>query len=385
MELQYFGTVQTGELVLDAMLCRDIDKPAEAMVHVWSNEIRRAFLCDCEIESNSCLLVPRTFFSVSEHGGIYLSEVPQELKYKFHTTRAKLALNQDGCYWGSWINGAGETGVINFEPSRKAEIAATDCKTWKDFQDWSHIMRREKNATFFRGHGSNKFKLETTLQRNGRHRLERYCAETLQQFHRHAEAALNVRIDMNNGDDYSMLLGLAQHYGLPTPLLDWSASPYVAAFFAFADALENRNSRKEVTKVRIFALTTQFIQLHSTQTVMLPYFKPYISPLEMSFRNNPRLYAQKGCFTVTNTSNFDSLIQKIEVERKEEYLFAVDLPVRLAVEVLEELAYMGLSGATLFPGLEGVSRMLKHEMAFRHAAVEVISQPEHVSADGIES
>lgn len=37
-------------------------------------------------------------------------------------------------------------------------------------------------------------------------------------------------------DDFE-IMAFAQHYGLPTPLLDWSRSPLVAMYFAASDAL----------------------------------------------------------------------------------------------------------------------------------------------------
>jgi hypothetical protein len=32
---------------------------------------------------------------------------------------------------------------------------------------------------------------------------------------------------------------------------------------------------------------------------------------------------------------------------------------------LEDLSYMGLTAATMFPGLDGVSKMMRHQMSFK--------------------
>nr|WP_315256567.1 FRG domain-containing protein [uncultured Duganella sp.] len=361
---------------MDAMLCKDIDRPSECMLHFWGVAVlSTAVLCDIQVEvGGTQVLIPRILFGVSEKGAIFPKVPDDSDRTKFESARARLTVNADGSYTGHWFDSTGEGGEIQLAPDTTPCITGHPCTTWQQFLEWLAEIRREHGTLLFRGHGSSEFPLTTTLQRAGRHRLERYCSETLQRFHRHTEAALNMRIDLNNGDDYSMLLGLAQHFGLPTPLLDWTASPYVAAYFAFSDALDNRKDRPTVNHVRIFALPEGFLNKYSTEKVMLNYYRPYMSPLNVSFRNNPRLYAQQGSFTVTNHCNVVSLIQREESATGRQFLFAADLPVSLAVEVLQDLAFMGLTGATLFPGLEGVSRMLKHEMAFGLPTPELTGQ-----------
>ena len=57
---------------------------------------------------------------------------------------------------------------------------------------------------------------------------------------------------------------------------DWTLSPYIAAFFAFSDAIESAGTRPDATHVRVFALTrpklaafTHIVQLAS-RTVPAP-------------------------------------------------------------------------------------------------------------------
>jgi hypothetical protein len=43
--------------------------------------------------------------------------------------------------------------------------------------------------------------------------------------------------------------------------------------------------------------------------------------------------------------------------------------------VLEDLAFMGLTAATMFPGLDGVCRMMRHSMAFKRQPVSTVKSP----------
>ena len=56
-------------------------------------------------------------------------------------------------------------------------------------------------------------------------------------------------------------------------------------------------------------------------------------------------------------------------------IVAADLPVQLASQALEDLAYMGLTAATLFPGLDGVCRMMRHKMSFTPRSVKAPGHP----------
>jgi hypothetical protein len=80
--------------------------------------------------------------------------------------------------------------------------------------------------------------------------------------------------------------------------------------------------------------------------------------------HNPRLQAQQSRFLVTNVGDLERFIRVMEQATGEQQLSAIDVPVSCATEALRDLAFMGLTAATMFPGLDGVGRMMKQDMSY---------------------
>lgn len=349
------------------MFCADSDCPEQGMLHWWGQDVTPgAALVTCHPRGDNAFdLHPFNWYRANDSGALWLPGLSPEESEHLSGYCGELYKTGNG-FEGRWNHSNGLGGKIVLQaPDCSTHIKADVCETWDEFKKWASRARDVSDAAIFRGHGSNSFRLQTTLHRAGRHRLERYCSDDLLQFRGHAEAVLGLRFDLNNADDYAELLGLAQHHGLPTPLLDWTRSPYIAAFFAFSDAFEFSEARKNATHIRVYGLSRKFVQDMSPFRVTLPYFKPYISCISISPRNNPRLYAQQGQFVVTNIADLESYFHIMERNSGEQILFAVDVPIACAVDALEDLAFMGVTASTLFPGLDGVCRMMKHAMAFR--------------------
>lgn len=108
-------------------------------------------------------------------------------------------------------------------------------RSWNDLQDrlfeesWNPQIRRHRSRHVFRGVGDAGFDLSSTLMRLGGNfaTLERHL---LRNFEKYAVTEEGMRGPARLS--FWQLLALAQHHGLPTRLLDWTYSPYVALHFA---------------------------------------------------------------------------------------------------------------------------------------------------------
>lgn len=168
-------------------------------------------------------------------------------------------------------------------------------------------------------------------------------------------------------------LALMQHHGAPTRLLDFTKSPFVAAFFALERGTDDS---------AIFALNTPALWNNRalpranpglTRDVIDPrvegHFDKYFfgntnevvwfgEPTEM----DDRLIAQSGTFVVPGV--IDRPLHEIidGYETAEELLHKIVLPFSVRVDAMKWLYRMNITNASLFPGLDGLARSIGVEL-----------------------
>lgn len=227
------------------------------------------------------------------------------------------------------------------------KIEEINYASWSDFKakftsDLYMDDHFERGTYLFRGQGVEDWSLSSTFDRwfkGDREDKVKVADHLLEQFKKECELE---PIPEQARQDKILMLSLAQHNGLPTRLLDWSESPYVAAFFAFSGHIRHGISLEK--NIAIWTLNTAddiWDVEHGCEIVTVPSF------------GNERIHNQHGRFTYLRApyASVEEYVKNFPGEKVG--LRKLLIPVRDALAAMAELDSMGINHSRIYPGISG--------------------------------
>ena len=252
------------------------------------------------------------------------------------------------------------------------EKKVIEVHSWGELQEalyhdsWAAGLNRFRSSYVYRGLEDKSYDLSTSLNRLGESHLERHL---LRNFRKYSQ------LDDDNRSIWNWL-ALAQHHGLPTRLLDWTYSPFVALHFATSDftrfdldgaiwAINYVDSirylpdqlKKIIEEEGSHIFTAEMLDratgsMDTLQNFRRENFAVFLEPPSI----DQRIVNQYAVFSMM--ADPDKTIDKWLVKREVKH-FQILIPAKLKWEIRDKLDQSNINERVLFPGLDGLAIWLK--------------------------
>jgi hypothetical protein len=242
----------------------------------------------------------------------------------------------------------------------------------------TQIEEYEANVevAWYRGHSDASYKLRPKIARNGAgafsfesvHAVE---ADMANEFGIRSRPYLPAFSDDQLDNMFNM-----QHYGVPTRLLDWSSSPFVAAFFALMPRNGVHDKDATIWMCDPIKWNAAFITPSSNQYPILDKVDPksrntlddYIYGLEvheyrsdqlmiLGSHNSERIRAQSGGFTIFG-NDFTPLDEVAAANAKldDAVLRPITVKAKHRAAIFDSLVRKGITETFVYPDIEGLAQ-----------------------------
>jgi hypothetical protein len=267
---------------------------------------------------------------------------------------------------------------IRFAPGRA--VRDVRVSNWLELQEavfadsWQDGIARHRSTYLFRGVPKTSHGLETSLQTGGFEAHEKHLLTSFRKY------ALRNAV---HGDWVWNWLSLAKHHGLPTRLLDWSYSPYVAMHFATHSlkdfdvdgaiwCVDHQRTNEFLPKPLRKILDAEDANIFTTDllneaaTTLADFdalgnghdFVAFFEPPSL----DERIVNQFALFSLPSspTLRLEELLERSDATYRR-----IIIPAELKWEVRDKLDQANVTERVLFPGLDGLCQWLKRYFTTR--------------------